>query len=114
MGQIGHCRSTLGKLSTTQKVVELPGSTDTPAKIDISGNIVVAVSMWFDEEIHWTVAETDAIGATRISSNDTRCRTFADGYMQLPVVGNAGAIYVRRVSGSAVAAGLAYTLIEGD
>lgn len=114
MGKLGECRSTFGRLSTTQATVDLPAYDATPAKIDVSGDLIVAVAVWFDEEIYWTYAESDASGLTRIASDDTRCKMYSDGYIQFPTVGNSGAIYVRRVSGAAITDGLTYTLIEGD
>jgi hypothetical protein len=114
MGKTVESRATFGHLSEIQRIVDLPGSTDTPVEIDLAElNTIVAVFLSFDEDIHWTRADDATAGATRIADDDTRFK-FKEGTAQICCVGNDEKIYIRRASGVAVTDGLSYTFVEGD
>lgn len=112
MGKLGQCRSTFGTLSDTQKLLDLPASGGTPAEIDLSGNISVAVAIWIDEDSIFTYAEDATEAIARFASKD--CVKVPAGFIQIPVVGNTKNLYIRRYDGSAVTDGLSYQIIEGD
>jgi hypothetical protein len=112
MGKIGQCRSTFGMLSDTQKLIDLPASGGTPAEIDLSDNISVAVAIWVDEDIIYTYATDATEAGTRFTAKN--CTKVPAGFVQIPVVGNSKNLYIRRYDGSAVGDGLSYQIIEGD
>ena len=114
MAKLGECRSTFGKLSRTQKTVDLPAFDGTPAEIDISTNeMSVAIFIEVVEDFYLTIGDDAADGLTRIADDDTRAKISAGSY-QFPIVGNTENIYIRKQAGALLADGLAYILVEGD
>jgi len=114
MGKITECRSTLGRLSTTQVTVDLPKSSGTALEIDLRVNeLACAISIYATDPFYWTISETAAAAATRLSSDATRCK-FPAGYWQFPIVGNTENLYIISSSDNVVTDGITYTLVEAD
>jgi len=114
MGEIINSRSTLGRVTEYQKTLTLPGESDTPAEIDLNENpLSIQIFIKFKDDIYITLAEDAASGASRIASNSSRT-LLEEGHAEIPIVGQKNKLYIKKVSGAAVAEGLTYWFTEAD
>ena len=113
MGNIGGTRSTFGKITTTQKVVDLPAATSNPEEIDCSSHLVTQIFLYVSTAFHYCVAEDQTAANTAIGSDTTRGYLPA-GVYSIPVAGTSNKFYLRASSGALVTDGISYSLIEED
>ena len=93
------------------KTIDLPATGGTPAKIDITGEMTANVSILIGGDCYWTVAEDDATGATRLSSDDTRFKMTA-GSIQFDIAGCHDYYLYIKSQGGSVTDGIAYAFSE--
>lgn len=90
------------------KIVDLPASSGTPLKIDMTGEMVASVTLYATSDFFWAVATTDTLGASKIASDDTRGK-FPSGIYEFECSGNhSDNLYLVSTSASAVTDGISY------
>ena len=101
------------KLSETPPVtVDLPGSGGVPAKIETTGEMVAVANIYVAADFYMTIAKTDAVGATRITSDTTRGK-FPAGFYNFEVSAlHEDNIYIVSQAVGATTDGIAYCLSE--
>lgn len=117
MGNVKSAMGTFGKLTKSQKTVDLPKSSSDPLCIDCApsgGNNYAQLSYYCSNEHYYTYADTEEEGATRIDSDATRMLIPAGYYRFLPTVGNDGFVCLRHTSDSVVTDGVIYEFVEAD
>jgi len=103
---------TVQKLSETPpKIVDLPISSGTPAKITFTDEMTASVTVYATSDFFWTIAKTDAIAATRITNDATRGK-FPAGIYEFQCSGNHEDNLYIVSTGAAVADGLSCSVNE--
>ena len=97
---------------TPPTTVNLPVSTDPPAEIDTSGELITHISLFSDHAFHFTWANNSAEGATRIAADATRAGRPL-GNLEMDISGIQQNLYVRSQD-AASEKGLSYYFGEPD
>ena len=113
MSKIASSRATFGRMTKTQKTIDLPISTGTAAEIDLSGTLYAQVYIRVAGDFYWTIADTAAEAATRLGSLDTKCRE-ETGHLQIPCVANVTEKLYLISTGAAISEGISYAYVESD
>jgi len=100
MGAIAGTRSSFGKITTTQKIEDLPGASDNPLEIDCSSNQVVQIFLYSSTAFHYCVSDSQTNANTAIASDTTRGYLPA-GVYSVPVAGTTNKFYLRAATGTA-------------
>jgi len=102
-----------GKMTQINVTADLPSSASTPLKILTTGNLYAQICMYVSSPFFFTLADTDANGATRLGSDDTRCLMPA-GLYTFPTAGEyTNSLYIKS-SFAAVTDGVVYFIVEVD
>lgn len=96
--------------SIPPSTVDLPSSASTPAKIDLSGDMVAGVYVRSVVDWHWTDADTDALGLSQIADDTTRFTEEA-GHLYISVSILSSKYLYCRSQASASTKGLSYKLV---
>lgn len=96
------------KLSSTPPVtVDLPISSGTAVKIDLTGEMTATANVYIAADFYWTIATSDATAATRIASDATRGKLPAGFYNFEVSAVHDDNLYILS-QGSAVTDGISY------
>lgn len=96
---------------TPPKIVDLPISSGTAAKITLTDAMTASVTVYATSDFFWTIAKTDAIAASRITDDATRGK-FPAGVFEFECSGNhEDNLYLISV-GAAVVDGISYSYNE--
>lgn len=91
------------------KIVDLPASNGTPLKLDLTGEMVASVTVYSTSDFFWAIGTTDALGASKITSDDTRGK-FPAGIYEFQCSGNhTQSLYLVNSAASAVTDGISYS-----